>query len=236
MPIWRPFTAPFPWVHLSISTDVKHTPLLVSAAVPVAFACVVFVLLPAAESVRHLPSEAQSLEQAYHEESYMAGRVEAARQPKTAFSVDLVQGIATLSIEGAPVRVMPLESVRRSRLLTVAHGTAPDMPEVVSLRSDIPHIPVRLVHAPKDTVEAQSRPPDRVPEPDEPSFAVISMDHMELRLTSGSWSFARFRDQLKERYARPAVVPWVTLSLPPSDIRAIYRSLEPGAPVAMRLR
>ena len=214
----------------------KYTTVLVAAAVPIVFAFVVYILMPAADSAGQRPAGARSLEDAYHEEAFLAARVEAATQSKTSLSIDLVNGTATLSVEGAPVRVMPLESVRRSRMLSVPHGTAPDMLEVASLRSDIPHIPVRVIHAPKDTVEAQSRPPDAIPELDEPSYAVISLGHMELRLTSGTWSFTRFRDEIKERYARPSAIPWVAFSLPPSDVRAIYRSLEPGAPVSLRLR
>lgn len=213
----------------------------ISAAVPVVLAILFFVILPARETVSSLPEDAQTARRAFTAEAFLTAQLAEARKPILVLSVDVVDSVATLSHSGVPLRIMPLSSFRLSRLIDVPTGTWTLPLSVTDLRSDIPHEPVRIVIAPKDTVEANARPPEAAPVPDVPTYAVLHVagdggPGLDIRLVSGSASMATMQEQAARHFNRGPATPWMEVVMAPEDIRAVYRAMAADAPVLVRLQ
>lgn len=207
--------------------------VLLGMAVPVLLAVVVFVLWP----VVHLTdSDEPALPAITTYEQYLKARLEASVGQTPALAVDLVDSSVVLTLGGVPVRTANIRDFRVGGMVHAPRVGLSDTLSLQSFQSDIPHIPVRVVVAPRDTVEATSRPPEKPPVLDVPGFAVFRYPGLEIRLVSeqgaGPWYLPATLGT-RMNVARPVAV--LTLTLPPSDIRAVYRALSEGSRLALRL-
>ncbi len=200
------------------------------------------VVFPALETRSGLNGTEASLQAQATRLSWLHARLEAAGLAEPSLSIDLADttsasaGTVVLSMGGVPVRTMRAERAHIDDIARVPRPKPADALRLTSFHSDIPHIPVREVVAPVDTLEAAKRPPPDVPEPDVPDYAVLRYDGLEVRLVSGRLQGPRFLlDTLPTRMGRGGVSAVLRLELPADDIRAIYRALQEGSVLALHL-
>ncbi len=213
--------------------------VLAGCAIPPAAIVLFFLLIPVAgmrsatDNTHHASLQARATHL-----SWLEARLEAASTSQPALSIDLTDSThaVVLSLGGVPVRTMRAERARIDGLARVpVPGTSPVL-RLLAHHSDIPHVPVREVIAPTDTTEAAKRPPPEVPAPDIPDYAVLKYEGLEVRLVSGGMQGPGYLlHTLPTRMGTGGLVPVLRLELPPEDIRAIYRSLQEGSILALRL-
>lgn len=198
------------------------------------------VLFPALETRSGRDGTEASLQMQATHVSWLEARLEAAGTSEPTLAIDLTDstsaGTVVLSMGGVPVRTMRAERAHIDGIARVPRPKPADALRLKTFHSDIPHVPVREVVAPTDTVEAAKRPPPEVPEPDVPGYAVLRYEGLEVRLVSGRVQGPGYLlDTLPTRAAKGGVIPVLRLELPPEDIRAIYRALQEGSLLALRL-
>ncbi|MEQ9103318.1 MAG: hypothetical protein RIE53_01330 [Rhodothermales bacterium] len=200
------------------------------------------VVFPALETRSGLDGTEASLQAQATHLSWLQARLEAAGLSEPSLSIDLADttnasaGTVVLFMGGVPVRTMRAERAHIDDIARIPRPKPADALRLTSFHSDIPHVPVREVVAPVDTVEAAKRPPQDVPEPDVPDYAVLQYDGLEVRLVSGRLPGPGFLlDTLPTRMGRGGVTTVLRLQLPAEDIRAIYRALQEGSILALRL-
>jgi hypothetical protein len=216
--------------------------VLAGCAIPSGAVLLFLVLIPAM-GMRSGPDETRvSLQSRATHLAWLEARLEAAGSTQPSLSIDLTDttqtgaGTVVLSMSGVPVRTMHAERSHIDGLAQVPVAAPGDAFQLLAFHSDIPHVPVREVIAPSDTVEAAKRPPPEVPVPDVPDYAVLQYDGLEVRLvTGGLQGLDYLLDTLPARLGQRGATSVLRLELPAEDIRAIFRSLEEGSILALRL-
>ncbi|QXD15278.1 hypothetical protein GQ464_018080 [Rhodocaloribacter litoris] len=187
-------------------------------------------------------------------EAFLAARLALADQNQIGLSLDLVERTLQIEIAGVPVRVCSLRDVRLGRALAVRGFPEAGGPRLFTLEhavATLPHTPIRVVRAPRDTTEYRSRPPLDVPvETTEPHFALYFDGGLVLHVSpSPSHSpWTRLRFSLMERLATtsrdvrrllhgslPRAARRIEVKLSPEDAKAVYRALPPGGRLALRM-
>ncbi len=191
-------------------------------------------------------------------EAFLKNRLEMAAQDEITLAVDLADSVLFLEIQGVTVRQVPVARYRLSRALERArrqHRLTQWLAQPFTLeRTDatVPRAPVRVVTAPRDTTEAQARPPQEIPVETSPTHFALHFDRgLSIRVdqpASPTGFFKKALFSLKERtrtagrsagrLARgqaPEHALWIWLELAPEDAKAIYRALPDDARLALRL-
>lgn len=236
--------------------------MLAIAMIPIAFAVVAIVepaLLVSSQLPRTLAiaDEPHLINQRLRsEEAFLTARQRLAGITEVSLAVNLSDSTAVLSIEGVPVRVSTATRIDRSALLERRSSdrdflNAAQTPfRVVRSAAPIPHIPIRVVEAPKDTAEARLRPPEAFAPDDGYVWAELQLDRdvliiLEPEPGEGSWRQrtthsvkGRVRDGIQGfmRFVRQddSLPPlWIRLEMPSREIRAIYRALPEGGQIAI---
>ena len=191
------------------------------------------------------------------EEAFLSAKTSDGFGRQAALWIDLHDSVATLSIQGVPVRISPIAAFEKSilfdRLRDSAHGfDSLEVPfKLLGSTANIPRMPVRVVHAPKDTAEARLQPPDAFVEDEGEVFAQLYFDrNVVVYLTPPNddltW-FEAMKATLDYRISAAAEaleaflsadhIPapmWVRLEMSSADIRAIYRAVPEGGRMAIR--
>jgi len=201
-------------------------------------------------------SRAKSLEA---EEAFLAGKLDLAASKEASLWIDLTDSTITIAIEGVPVRVCRVSAIGLSAMLIRMQGSPS---EVDSLRApfvlesseaNIPHIPIRVVEAPKDTAEARLRPPDAFTPEEKNVTAVLQFDRrLVVHLLSDDEEFTgldavwqAFRSRTAKAAGAVARIfsagddpleAEISIRMSSNDVRAVYRSLRQGSGMTLRLR
>lgn len=187
-------------------------------------------------------------------EAFWFTRLAMAERPEAAVTLDLVDSTLTLSIQGVPVRTVPVRRFRISASLRNEKARARLAPLLTepftlkSARSTIPRVPLQV--APRDTVEAQARAPLTPPVETRPIHFTLWFDRgLTLSIDqAGSRGVRRVfsRTATRVRAARYTITRlargraadpdyWIRLELDAADARAFYRALPADARLALRL-
>ncbi|HUF09927.1 MAG TPA: hypothetical protein VMO47_11435 [Rhodothermales bacterium] len=191
------------------------------------------------------------------EEAFLAAKTSDGFGRQAALWIDLHDSVATLSIQGVPVRISPIAAYEKTilfdRLRDSTHGfDSLEVPfALFGSTANIPRMPVREVHAPKDTAEARLRPPDAFVTDEGEVFAQLYFDRNVVVYLTPPWSdltwFDAARAALDYRLSAagaalesflssdhsPAPM-WVRLQMSSADIRAIYRAVPEGGRMSIR--
>lgn len=191
------------------------------------------------------------------EEAFLKAMLSQSSNREAALWIDLRDSVAVISIQGVPVRSNRIESFEKSVQLDqmrAANGGMDSLSIPFELReatANIPHIPMRVVHAPKDTAEARLKPPDAFVAEEGRVRArlvfnrnvVVQLDPIDgdegwLQSLAAELSFrgAEALTTLKASFgSHPEPPPvWIRLRMDSHDIRAIYRALQVGGRMAVR--
>ena len=191
------------------------------------------------------------------EEAFLSAKISDGVGRQAALWIDLHDSVATLSIQGVPVRISPIAAFEKSilfdRLKDSAHGfDSLEVPfELLGSTANIPRMPVRVVHAPKDTAEARLRPPDAFVTDEGEVFAQLYFDRNVVVYLTPPKDHLTWFDAMKatlgyrisaagealESFLSSDDIPppmWVRLEMSSADIRAIYRAVHEGGRMAIR--
>jgi hypothetical protein len=182
---------------------------------------------------------------------FLQQRLEIAATRKVGLVVDLTEARMTLEIGGVPVREIPVE-IRKKPPRTLF--SAQDKPFILQgYLASIPKVPVTEVEAPRDTVEAQQRPPILPPPEDSggvwvylefdqgvelwlltpPATLSEQVARWYFTLSTRLWREGRLLARLLRGQPMPIPLP-IVLELPAADVRAVFRALPDSAHLALR--
>ncbi|MEK7729870.1 MAG: hypothetical protein AAB354_15790 [candidate division KSB1 bacterium] len=228
---------------------------------------------PVEEATNHLPEAAAVLDSAQTVElhdlskrllnldirrAYLLSRWELSKGDSISLSLNLRDSLASLEMKGTPIRQCRLLRFEVSRALKrlQAKGRLHEWSATpFKLQSDLatlPKAPVRVVTAPKDTLEAQARAKEEIPiEKSEVHFTLEFDRNLTLAITQAQdltfegrlkkWSYELKRSwaEVKEavsalqRGELPQHRMLIELELTQEDAKAIYRALPRQAGLAL---
>jgi hypothetical protein len=198
--------------------------------------------------------EADSLR---HREAFLEARHAVAKSERIGLVLDLSERVLYIETHGVTLRACSLASVRVSKAArrAIRAAEAPEGPVFVlsAEYATVPKAPIRHVDAPRDTAEANARPPLETPVETRGAHSALHFgEAIRLRIAPDTRNvgdgLAGFILDVRERVrdlrgtlglisdARlPRPVPWIRLEMSPVDTRAVYRALPPEAHLAVRL-
>lgn len=221
------------------------------AALPPAAAFVLLVLVPVLPRPR-----AESAATVHPDVAFLTARLAMAEENEPGVSLDAAAGFVVLEQQGVMLRTAPLRAVRADRAAVAALRDSVDVPARFTLQraaATIPKAPVRVVEAPRDTVEAQRRPRVETRAETDAVYVVLVFDRglavVLVPAEADAWEAARGRLLLLAEDVRaagrtvaavaqgrrPTPRRRVVVTLDPADARALYRALPEGASWAVRL-
>lgn len=203
------------------------------------------------------PGDAALADSLRHRLAFLEARAAVATSEEIGLVLDVTDRVLWIEIRGVTLRACSLASVRISRAArqAIRSSNGPEGP-VFTLTHELATIakaPIRHVEAPRDTAEANARPPLETPvETRAPHVLLHFGDSLRVRIVptaSGpADDLAGFLLDVKERFRDlgtttralvdgrlPRSVAWVRLEMSPSDARAVFRALPPGARLAVEL-
>ena len=194
------------------------------------------------------------------DQRFLEARLALAERKEIGLSLDLAERILQVEMDGVPLRQSPILEAHVSKALPYAlfqEGPNREMPPALltlsRARATIPKAPIRIVEAPRDTVEAAARPPLAIPEDDLPPHVLLTFEEKVilyirpvpdtfpgalLGMAYRTGEHLRLETRTVAHILRgqvPTPVAWVEVEVAPSDARAIYRALSNEAHLALRL-
>lgn len=195
------------------------------------------------------------------EETWVNSLLELAKKDSIMFAIDLRDSLATLLIKGVPVRQCPIRSFSMSQ--AIPHAARLDslhtwlFPPFQLLRetATIPKAPIRIMDAPKDTVEAEAMAGQEIPiENNDVHFTLqfnrnltVLIEQEQPPSSTGEFKkkfafdmeriFAEARETIKglKKRALPEQKLWIELAVSREDAKAIYRAIPTKLHMALRL-
>jgi len=199
------------------------------------------------------PSVADSLRR---QAAYLQARLALAEQDVIGLSIDLADSVLQLEVRGVPLRRCPVRDYRAgralARLTTLETRILPALFTLEQATATIPREPIRVVKAPKDTVEAAARPASLLPvETRDVRFILRFAPDLMLVVTQPPSSFSeKVRAAVFDAKVRlaeagragsallqgrlPVHMQHITLELSGEDARAVYQALPSEAKLALR--
>jgi hypothetical protein len=190
--------------------------------------------------------------------AYLLSRWELAKGDSISLSLDLRDSVASLEMKGTPIRQCRILRFEVSRALErlQAKGRLHEWSAApFKLQSDLatlPKAPVRVITAPKDTLEAQARAKEQIPiEKSEVHFtlefdrnltlAIVQAQDLTFEGRMKKWSYELKRGWAEVKDAVHALLlgEWprhrmlIELELTQEDAKAIYRALPRQAGLAL---
>lgn len=186
--------------------------------------------------------------------AFLAARLDLAARNAIGLSVDLADRVVQVEIGGVPVRRCAIQRVQMGPASAQAMfpRVAPRLFTLERAIATIPHSPVRVVTAPKDSIEAAARPPLDVTTETHDTHVLLYFDQgLTLKIEQSPSSVAEgIRGTLFDAKARLHTAGDVVVSLlhgrlpehelrievelSGDDARAVYRALPPDARLALR--
>lgn len=219
------------------------------------------VFLPSMRLLNQAPSiqdengtAAVLLDSLQQQQAFLEARLALADKDAAGLSLDLVDGVLQVEMQGVPIRRCTMQHVRMNRASAqvMFAGTSTRLFTLEAATATIPHVPVRVVAAPKDSMEAAARPPlDFSTETHDTRIFLHFDQGLTLMIRQPSSSFSEgLRGtlfELKERLDTagdalaallqghlPAHDLRIEVELSGADARAVYRTLSPEAGLALR--
>uniref|UniRef100_A0A7V2AYR8 Uncharacterized protein n=2 Tax=Rhodothermus TaxID=29548 RepID=A0A7V2AYR8_RHOMR len=178
-------------------------------------------------------------------------RLEMAATRQVGLVVDLVEARLALEIGGLPVREVAVSVQKRPLRALLSTQEKPYI--LQAYRASIPKIPITEVEAPRDTLEAQSRPPILPPPEDSggvwvylqfdqgielwllspPATLSEQVARWAFMLSTHLWREGRLLASLLRRQPMPVPLS-IMLEMPAADVRAVFRALPDSARLALR--
>ncbi len=195
------------------------------------------------------------------EEAYVDALLDLARKDSVMLSIDLRDSVVAMLIKGVPVRKCPITHFRMSR--AIPHAARVDtlhsfLYPPFQLRKEwatIPKAPIRIMNAPKDTIEAEAMAGQEIPIEDNDVHFTLEFNRNLTVLFEQEQppsSTSEFRKKIKFDLERiftearatirglkkkrlPEHKLWIEVTISREDAKAIYRALPTRLGMALRL-
>lgn len=195
------------------------------------------------------------------EEAYWRSFSEVANSDSIGLTIDLIDSTMNLILKGVLVRDCKITKFRMSFALSRFMGQDTlyrwlHPPFVMQNHwASIPKAPVRIIEAPKDTIEAMKRKYNEIPEQQGNVHFTLQFDRglyitvMQSQLTTPKGWFPKLWYLITKSYddARQTLVSlrkgvklkhkmWIEMSISRQDAKAVYRAIPQNAGMALRLQ